>query len=503
MSNARLYITVAICVIAAIAILVPITDSLLMCVDTAIAHNRIQNSAVSTDVDGVYISTLCSSESNIKDSFERLPATIQKELKTNWLFYISDYPLMGEPNSASLLGATYPRAKVIWMRPNFTEEIFFHEIGHAIASKNSIDYSSDFQAVQTAYWECEQYTCNAESVHQVDSSAEFFAYLFEQYFSNPDELIKRFPEGYKWMDHYVKSYNPSFIFSITSSFTGIYNRLSSSLRNVGYSISSIIKSSTTSVRVKNNPKINIDDSTPYKSFAGLTEIEERITKEILCAINNIEHYSTEMRRGSSVIALEYETYLSLASYNKIAACVDFDLFCEASDAFDMSSFAGRDKTFIYIYVDKAKELVQKREEYKREVERVLETINEGDVTERLLQVSKYIADNCSYEVKSSTSGDDFWIHHKGDCVTYSMTFRMFCERLGIHCDIITGTSITGESHMWNRVKLPDGSFRYYDLTYYRLGTIDLPRYSSGAVCSINSYLPIDRSRPLGVSFDKN
>ena len=65
-----------------------------------------------------------------------------------------------------------------------------------------------------------------------------------------------------------------------------------------------------------------------------------------------------------------------------------------------------------------------------------------------------------------------------------------CHRVGIECDLITGYA-NGEYHAWNRIKLEDGSYRYYDLSFYEYSGSN--NYIASAllpwdVVSINKYL---------------
>lgn len=142
-----------------------------------------------------------------------------------------------------------------------------------------------------------------------------------------------------------------------------------------------------------------------------------------------------------------------------------------------------------MHVDTLLQLKQNREEYVANVDKVLAELHEGTETQKLLQISKYITQNCTYEIKERTSEDDFWTNGKGDCVTVALVFRQFCERLGIQCDMIYGITPTGEYHVWNRVKLSDGSYRYYDLTHYKIGAVNIENYDRHTVMDINSYLP--------------
>ncbi len=88
----------------------------------------------------------------------------------------------------------------------------------------------------------------------------------------------------------------------------------------------------------------------------------------------------------------------------------------------------------------------------------------GTETEMLIQVSAFITDKMEYGVVNNATSKDFWDSQPGDCVSYAMIFKQFCDRLGITCDIIYQRNAFDEGHVYNRVTLSDGTFKYYDLS---------------------------------------
>ena len=58
---------------------------------------------------------------------------------------------------------------------------------------------------------------------------------------------------------------------------------------------------------------------------------------------------------------------------------------------------------------------------------------------------------------------------KANCEGFSQMYRVMCDEVGIHCELVSGDTIDdGEDrwdHMWNRV-LIDGTWYYMDITWY-------------------------------------
>lgn len=102
----------------------------------------------------------------------------------------------------------------------------------------------------------------------------------------------------------------------------------------------------------------------------------------------------------------------------------------------------------------------------REIDNVLSEFYDGTETEILLQISYWIANSVKYDIKYTTAYDAI-VNRKGCCNAQVLLFRLFCERLGIHCDIIVGESSNNIAHAWNRVTLKNGDIRYYDTTFFQ------------------------------------
>ena len=266
-----------------------------------------------------------------------------------------------------------------------------------------------------------------------------------------------------------------------------YNLLSYEIEKLWACGASLFNLAKVEKDVSQNSLINVSDYEVTTSYSGLDSYEKEMLGQIFDVIDHPENYPVDTYKKQPVIVLKYDHQISFAAYNHLAACVDYYFGKECTDVFDVVSSTNNEQATIYIHTDVLEQLKQEREIYIAKVDEVLGTLHEGTETQKLLQICKFIRDNCGYKEKETTSVADFWNAGEGDCVTYAMVFRQFCERLGIECDIVFGMSQFGEGHVWNRVLLSDGSYRYYDLTYYNLGKIDMLYYDDFVFLGLNTY----------------
>ena len=114
------------------------------------------------------------------------------------------------------------------------------------------------------------------------------------------------------------------------------------------------------------------------------------------------------------------------------------------DVFDLISDASGTKPSS-IKVDKRKilglENIRKINLIK--TEEILVTFKEGSETDRLMQISNFILENCEYVNALNTDISTFWDKEYGSCTTFALTFKHFANRLGIKCDLIISPGSDG------------------------------------------------------------
>ena len=108
-------------------------------------------------------------------------------------------------------------------------------------------------------------------------------------------------------------------------------------------------------------------------------------------------------------------------------------------------------------------VTQLEEQKNSQIDAALTELHEGSETEKLIQISNYISTHCTYDVSAQGNANEFWEEGKTSCAGYAFIFKHFAERPGISCDIVYGYvygyTSTGAFHIWNRVRLSDGTYR--------------------------------------------
>lgn len=458
-------------------------------IDAAIARKEIEKCYHPTDKNYVFVDREDREVPDfVADVINKLPEEIAEMIKEEWYIVIADKDPLRSTDSRYIAGAAHARGKIIWLTPDCSEHTLAHEIGHALAFTENHDMSSEFCALHARSLDTFlEFKDEKFEAYDTTTPTEFFAYLFDQYICEPERLENNLNEGYRYISTLATNYKKTFVGTLFGPITKFYNTVA--YKTKGLFVIGRTSFSTANIEneVKDQPLIDVSKYSSVESFAGLNETERDMVRRILDVIENSDNYETKTYFKRSAIVIKCDYYVTYEAYNKIAACVDFYYGQETSDVFDVSSDKKENRSTLYIFTDTAARLKQERQVYIEKIEGVISTLHEGTETQKLLQISKYIAENCEYEIKDKTSVNDFFESKTGDCVTYAMVFRMFCERLGIQCDIVCGITSMGDGHAWNRVLLSDGTYRYYDLTYYSRGTLDMPGYDDFIVLAFNGY----------------
>lgn len=459
-------------------------------IDTSITRKQIEENYEEMECSYLFSDKELIEETKlVEETLSKLPDNISKDIKENWTIVVAEMDPIGRLDETMVAGAAYSQTYIIWLASGFLDDTVYHEVGHAAAAHRATDQSEELCDLFNSFWSKENGVDEGKySIHDTNDPIEFFAFLFEMYFCEPEDLKENFKEGYDYITNFIEEYKSSSMDWAISPFIKQYNLLTYHLNGLMENRTPEREILKNEEEVKNNSLIQLTFS-PISSIpsVGLTENEKMILGHIENVINHPENYPIETYSSSSVITLKFEGLITLGTYNKLAACVDYYFGEERSDVFDINTNSSKNTSTIYIYLEKVEEMKEKKKENVEKTREVLEKMREGTETQKLLQISKYIAENCPYEIQKKTSVEDFWVKGKGDCVTYAMVFREFCEQLGIECDVIRGISHENEGHVWNRVKLSDGTYRYYDLTYYDRGMVDMEQYTQFIVLGINSY----------------
>lgn len=108
--------------------------------------------------------------------------------------------------------------------------------------------------------------------------------------------------------------------------------------------------------------------------------------------------------------------------------------------------------------------------YRTEVDRLVAEVEGKTAEEKIRFFHDYLASHCEYDYSLTKSrAYDCMVTGSSVCNGYAAAFYNLCSAAGLEANYISGTAfVQGEGnipHAWNRVKLEDGQWRYYDVTW--------------------------------------
>ena len=151
----------------------------------------------------------------------------------------------------------------------------------------------------------------------------------------------------------------------------------------------------------------------------------------------------------------------------------------------MANYISTTQTNLYLYVDEAYLSGDVRETYNRliytETERYLASLNGESSDYRIaLAIHDLILSRIdyAYEADGKTPEDAAWAHNVlgvfeqggGVCETYARAYQLFLNYCNVENVFVSGYA--GEAHAWNLVRMDDGNWYWFDLTWN-----DTPEYN--------------------------
>ncbi len=194
----------------------------------------------------------------------------------------------------------------------------------------------------------------------------------------------------------------------------------------------------------------------------------------------------------------------------------------AQEVFDLVEACVRDNPEILYYsgctyysnglltlqYSKSPEVVIKHTTFlKEKVDMLTKQLIKPDMTEyeKELAIHNYIVENCEYDIdgyeSSQISSESYSAYGvlclgTGVCEGYAEATKLLLNRVGVMCEIITGTS-KGEGHAWNLVKI-GGEYYHLDVTW------DDPVMADGSNILSHHYFNItDQDMSLDHDWDRN
>ena len=155
----------------------------------------------------------------------------------------------------------------------------------------------------------------------------------------------------------------------------------------------------------------------------------------------------------------FEEYYKVSSYfyvyygQKRAVYETFDLVNASSDS-----------GYLRLRYDDIREFERVRNQNQAKIDAILSTFTDGSEEHILRQISEYMRHNIVYtngkfDLSCALDGGSV-------CNGYALMFNAMANRAGIISDICIGKMPDGQYHAWNRVTLKDGTYRFYDITFY-------------------------------------
>lgn len=395
----------------------------------------------------------------IKSVYDKMPNHIHK-IFDDWIIIVADEEISNKQSLSNSLGVTYIDKHKIWVQTGFDDRIFAHECGHAIDLyfgdvSNSIEFQKIYDLYHNKYIE---YNLTAINDYSVSANDEYFSALFVDYLLHPDYFYDNCSEGYNFFAKLLKD-DMSFSFIGDVYYIALRNMkiIKDATPNIFKTSNIKFKTNIAKFSTRQNDYINPDQ---YQSITS----KEKFTAELQMIIDKLldissNPYKYESYKSTGYI-FEFDRFMSKEEYNQIVWFTQYYFGDENLDLVDFSIENGV-TTKVYLKVKAIIEAEKYRAQYDNEVENILRSIKDGSDTEKMIQISKYILDNSSYVLEQKSTYNSFYINQKGDCVMYAMIFKQFANRLGIENDIVR---IPDEHHVYNRIRLEDGSYRYYDLT---------------------------------------
>lgn len=222
--------------------------------------------------------------------------------------------------------------------------------------------------------------------------------------------------------------------------------------------------------VTENDKLNFNGQYSFLDESVYSEYELSIVRRINDAID-LWHGNPNMANQRFQIEhpLDYSSYYKIASYFYLR----YGQKCALHNTFDVVTVNignGIKNYFIEVRLDSLSEIEETYESILIKVDSILTTFCAGTEEEILYQIAQYLESNVVYAHGYGELSHALF-EGKAICNGYALAFNILANRAGIKTDICVGKIESGY-HTWNRVTLNDGSYRFYDITWYDTGGKD-------------------------------
>ena len=221
--------------------------------------------------------------------------------------------------------------------------------------------------------------------------------------------------------------------------------------------------------------LSLNEVTPISPFSHLSEKTKSLCEALVAYIANISITQTN-HRGRPVVT---DIKLTLAETEQIEDALRLYYGCYyavhemlifSTECIDGDWYCVR----IYLDVKIAVDAENTRRECEAKYLEAYKTFTKGDRLHLAEQIFDYLETAAVYD-SNKADIKNLLFESKGSCNAFSVAFRQMCLQLGIPCDMIAGHTQSGGYHAWNRIKSENGTWMYFDISFWKKAHKDMYR----------------------------
>ena len=210
---------------------------------------------------------------------------------------------------------------------------------------------------------------------------------------------------------------------------------------------------------------------PYSSvdFSIYTPEEIEVLNIVLAKIKENKNSDKKEETIDINSKLSLESYYKVASYfyiyygQKRAVDETFDLVNHTEH--DMTTGESITTYMIRMRYEDIRNFEKELQKAKDKADEILSNFETGPDVFILYQISEYLRTHITY-TEGKYDITSALIDGESVCNGYALAFNMLANRAGIKSDMCIGEVPNAGMHAWNRAVLEDGSYAFYDITFY-------------------------------------
>ena len=370
-----------------------------------------------------------------------IPDHLIDTLISDIVIYISPSNPFQTKNNSRISGTSLTEYGVLWLNTNLDESTYAHEIGHMFDAymgyaSNTKEFVDIYKNYRQDYLE---YGRENIDIHSVCDEKEFFASLFADYIVHREYVKENCLPGYQYFEDLLSDY---WKYDTLGRFCMCFTRVFYKSKDL---IESYRPRSNIELKYQNSIKIASEESLQVDPVKISYQEYDPNTVYIINKIFDYLNDSTESNASFDMnTSIDMNVYLEVKSF---AALYFLDPDLDPVNITTSSTI-----THIDIRTEDILMANKQRKEYEFEamnyITSHLKDTNERDI---LIQIAYYISQERNSAFENATK------------------FKLYASLLGFESNVLYIEDINLNYHFYNRIKLSNGSYVYYDITY---GIID-------------------------------